>query len=93
MNLYVLKMFLEVISHVHPSLSEKKIKVGDMVRVKETVIFPKYKWGAINHSNTGVVLRISASGLECQVDFCQQTGWTGLVGEMEVVASAHPGIR
>ena len=70
-----------------------KIKVGDMVRVKPNILSPKYKWGAINHSNIGMVKKISPDGVECQVDFVQQTGWTGLVAEMELTASAHPGIR
>ena len=64
-----------------------------MVRVKASITSPKYKWGAVNHSNSGLVKQISPDGVECQVDFCQQTGWTGLVAEMELLASAHPGIR
>lgn len=64
-----------------------------MVCVKPTVLYPKYKWGAINHSNSGIVKKISPDGVECQVDFCQQSGWTGLVSEMELTAAAHTGIR
>ena len=64
-----------------------------MVRVKANVISPRFKWGAINHSNIGVVTKISPDGVECQVDFMQQSGWTGLVCEMELAAAAHTGIR
>jgi len=31
------------------------IKVGDKVRVKPTVMVPKYKWGSVNHKSIGVV--------------------------------------
>ena len=75
------------------NFSDRKIKVGDIVRVKESVVSPKYKWGAVNHTNIGSVTNISPDGMECQVDFLQQSGWTGLVSEMELVGAAHTGIR
>ena len=64
-----------------------------MVRVKASVLSPKYKWGAVNHSNIGPVTKISPDGVECEVDFFQQSGWTGLVSEMELAGAAHTGIR
>ena len=64
-----------------------------MVCVKSSVMSPKYKWGAVNHSNIGSVTSISPDGVECQVDFVQQSGWTGLVSEMELTGVAHTGIR
>jgi len=31
------------------------IKVGDHVRVKPTVVTPKYKWGSVTHNSVGTV--------------------------------------
>lgn len=64
-----------------------------MVCMKPSVLSQKYKWGAINNSNVGVVKKISPGGVECQVDFLMQPGWTGLLSEVEITAAANPGIR
>lgn len=69
------------------------IKVGDRVRVKPSVTTPKYKWGSVNHSSVGTVVSISPNGKDVKVDFPQQTNWTGLISEMEVVPATHPRIR
>ena len=69
------------------------IKVGDRVRVKPSVTTPKYKWGSVNHSSVGTVVSISPNGKDVKVDFPQQTNWTGLISEMEVVPATHPRTR
>ena len=69
------------------------IKVGDRVRVKPSVTTPKYKWGSVNHGSVGTVVSISPNGKDVKVDFPQQTNWTGLISEMEVVPATHPRVR
>ena len=69
------------------------VKVGDRVRVKPSVTTPKYKWGSVNHGSVGTVVSISPNGKDVKVDFPQQTNWTGLISEMEVVPATHPRTR
>lgn len=38
------------------------------------------------------VLAFSANGKDVIVDFPQQSHWTGLLSEMELVPSVHPGV-
>ena len=73
-------------------ISQIPIKIGDRVRVKPTVTTPKYKWGTVNHASVGVVVNISANGRDVAVDFPQQNNWTGLLAEMELVPTYHPGV-
>ena len=73
-------------------ISQIPIKIGDRVRVKATVNTPKYKWGTVNHGSVGVVVNISANGRDVAVDFPQQNNWTGLLAEMELVPTYHPGV-
>ena len=75
------------------SARREMIKVGDRVRVKPSVTTPKYKWGSVNHSSVGTVVSISPNGKDVKVDFPQQTNWTGLISEMEVVPATHPRTR
>ncbi|XP_037324635.2 E3 ubiquitin-protein ligase HERC2 [Pungitius pungitius] len=76
-----------------PQSSPSHIKIGDKVRVKPSVITPKYKWGSVTHRSVGVVKAFSANGKDVIVDFPQQSHWTGLLSEMELVPSVHPGVR
>ncbi|XP_062251671.1 LOW QUALITY PROTEIN: E3 ubiquitin-protein ligase HERC2 [Platichthys flesus] len=76
-----------------PQTSPSHIKIGDKVRVKPTVTTPKYKWGSVTHRSVGVVKAFSANGKDVIVDFSQQSHWTGLLSEMELVPSVHPGVR
>ena len=41
----------------------------------------------------GLFLAFSANGKDVIVDFPQQSHWTGLLSEMELVPSVHPGVR
>uniref|UniRef100_A0A3B3YFA5 HECT-type E3 ubiquitin transferase n=1 Tax=Poecilia mexicana TaxID=48701 RepID=A0A3B3YFA5_9TELE len=75
-----------------PQSSPSHIKIGDKVRVKPTVTTPKYKWGSVTHRSVGVVKAFSANGKDVIVDFPQQSHWTGLLSEMELVPSVHPGV-
>ncbi|XP_068082847.1 E3 ubiquitin-protein ligase HERC2 [Anabrus simplex] len=68
------------------------IKVGDKVKVKASVKNPKYKWGSVNHNSIGVVTSISSNGRDLSVDFPQQSNWTGVVTEMELVPCCHQGV-
>ncbi|OXB80416.1 UNVERIFIED_CONTAM: hypothetical protein H355_003472 [Colinus virginianus] len=75
-----------------PQSSATHIKIGDKVRVKTSVTTPKYKWGSVTHRSVGVVKAFSANGKDVIVDFPQQSHWTGLLSEMELVPSIHPGV-
>nr|XP_014343905.1 PREDICTED: E3 ubiquitin-protein ligase HERC2 [Latimeria chalumnae] len=75
-----------------PQSSPSHIKIGDKVRVKASVTTPKYKWGSVTHRSVGVVKAFSANGKDVIVDFPQQSHWTGLLSEMELVPSIHPGV-
>uniref|UniRef100_A0A8C6ITP0 HECT-type E3 ubiquitin transferase n=1 Tax=Melopsittacus undulatus TaxID=13146 RepID=A0A8C6ITP0_MELUD len=75
-----------------PQSSASHIKIGDKVRVKSSVTTPKYKWGSVTHRSVGVVKAFSANGKDVIVDFPQQSHWTGLLSEMELVPSIHPGV-
>uniref|UniRef100_A0A8B9DR32 E3 ubiquitin-protein ligase HERC2 n=1 Tax=Anser cygnoides TaxID=8845 RepID=A0A8B9DR32_ANSCY len=75
-----------------PQSSASHIKIGDKVRVKTSVTTPKYKWGSVTHRSVGVVKAFSANGKDVIVDFPQQSHWTGLLSEMELVPSIHPGV-
>ncbi len=37
------------------SSTESKIKIGDKVCVKPSVVTPRYKWGSVTHKSIGVV--------------------------------------
>ncbi|XP_041055229.1 E3 ubiquitin-protein ligase HERC2 isoform X4 [Carcharodon carcharias] len=75
-----------------PQNSTSHIKIADKVRVKASVTTPKYKWGSVTHRSVGVVKAFSANGKDVIVDFPQQSHWTGLLSEMELVPSIHPGV-
>ena len=75
-----------------PSVQGNNLKVGDRVRVKSSVVTPKYKWGSVNHNSIGVVTGVSPNGRDVSVDFPMQGNWTGLQSEMEIVPSFHPNV-
>ena len=47
------------------------VRVGDRVRVRNSVKMPKYKWGSVTHSAVGVVKAISPNGQDLTIDFPQ----------------------
>ncbi|XP_067368465.1 E3 ubiquitin-protein ligase HERC2 isoform X5 [Channa argus] len=89
---WVLYIHIELLGFP-PQSSPSHIKISDKVRVKSTVTTPKYKWGSVTHRSVGVVKAFSANGKDVIVDFPQQSHWTGLLSEMELVPSVHPGVR
>ncbi|XP_071532835.1 E3 ubiquitin-protein ligase HERC2 isoform X2 [Panulirus ornatus] len=87
---WVRYIHIELLDQSPPPLATSgPIRVGDKVRVKSSVVTPKYKWGSVNHRNIGVVTSVSSNGQDLIVDFPQQPNWQGLVSEMEVVPSCH----
>ncbi|XP_058612576.1 uncharacterized protein ftr97 isoform X6 [Onychostoma macrolepis] len=76
---------------IGPSSLDSNIKIGDKVRVKPSVVTPTHKWGAVTHKSIGVVKKIQGDSLT--VDFPEQKNWTGIVSEMEIVASAVSDVR
>uniref|UniRef100_A0A671NF66 Tripartite motif-containing protein 65-like n=1 Tax=Sinocyclocheilus anshuiensis TaxID=1608454 RepID=A0A671NF66_9TELE len=76
---------------IGPSSLDSNIKIGDKVRVKPSVVSPTHKWGAVTHKSIGVVKKIQGDSLT--VDFPEQKNWTGIVSEMEIVASADSEIQ
>ncbi|XP_076824506.1 E3 ubiquitin-protein ligase HERC2-like isoform X1 [Clavelina lepadiformis] len=71
---------------------QRPIRVGDKVCVKRSVSMPRYKWGSVTHSSIGTVTHFSANGKDVTVDFPQQSHWTGLVSEMELLPVPHDGM-
>ncbi|XP_054270101.1 E3 ubiquitin-protein ligase HERC2 isoform X2 [Macrosteles quadrilineatus] len=80
---------VELLGFSAPTTVGPAIKVGDRVRVKASVATPRFKWGSIDHNSIGVVTSVSSHGKGVTVDFPQQSNWTGVVCEMEVVPSCH----
>ncbi|XP_016150355.1 uncharacterized protein [Sinocyclocheilus grahami] len=76
---------------IGPSSLDSNIKIGDKVRVKPSVVTPTHKWGSITLKSIGVVKKIQGESLT--VDFPEQKNWTGIVSEMEIVASTGPDIQ
>ncbi|ROI33831.1 E3 ubiquitin/ISG15 ligase TRIM25 [Anabarilius grahami] len=74
-----------------PLSLDSNIKIGDKVRVKPSVVTPTHKWGAVTHKSIGVVKKIQGESLTA--DFPEQKNWTGIVSEMETVASANSDIK
>ena len=53
------------------SSSQNLVRVGDRVRVRNSVKMPKYKWGSVTHGAVGVVKAISPNGQDLTIDFPQ----------------------
>ncbi|XP_052829652.1 E3 ubiquitin-protein ligase HERC2 isoform X3 [Octopus bimaculoides] len=83
---------IELLGFTDVPSSCQTIKVGDRVRVKPSVSLPMYKWGSVTHRSVGVVTAIHANGRDISIDYPQQAHWTGVIEEMELVPSTHPGI-
>ncbi|XP_076866324.1 uncharacterized protein LOC143517553 isoform X1 [Brachyhypopomus gauderio] len=72
----------------------QKFSPGDRVRVKASVSEPKFGWGYISAESVGRVKDLCGEGVK--VDFVEQSGWCGLVSEIELVSSDRsevPGFR
>ncbi|XP_017538314.2 uncharacterized protein LOC108411325 isoform X1 [Pygocentrus nattereri] len=66
--------------------TEGCFRVGDRVRVKDSVSTPKNGWGRASHKSVGVVTAIN--GKSIAVDFPEHQSWNGIVSEMELAPSA-----
>ena len=68
----------------------RPLKVGDLVRVRPTVIKPSTNWGnkGVSHASIGRINEIK--GRELIIDFPEHSGWNGKYYEMERVQSAQP---
>ncbi|KAF4099524.1 E3 ubiquitin-protein ligase TRIM36 [Onychostoma macrolepis] len=80
------------------SPSHACFKIGNRVSVKSSVKDPKHGWGSVTQNSIGVIKRIQGESLT--VDFPEQTDWTGVASEMELinsdvseVLSLRPGVR
>ncbi len=68
------------------------IQVGDKVRVKASVGSPTYGWGAVTHASVGVVTEVKDDG-SMEIDFPEQSFWSGSIEEMEIVEDGEAGIQ
>ncbi|XP_073708853.1 uncharacterized protein ftr79 [Garra rufa] len=71
------------------SPSHACFKTGNRVSVKSSVKDPKHGWGSVTHNSIGVIKRIQGESLT--VDFPEQTDWTGVTSEMELINSDASG--
>ncbi|XP_048062453.1 uncharacterized protein LOC125277910 [Megalobrama amblycephala] len=62
---------------------ESRIRIGDKVRVKTSVVTPTHKWGAVTHKSIGVVKKVQGESLT--IDFPEHKNWNGIISEMELV--------
>ncbi len=65
------------------------VKVGDLVRVKPSVLKPHLGWGSVSHRSVGKIVALNPDRKGCTVDFPEQGGWMGLLEEMEVDTGHH----
>ncbi|XP_026481647.1 E3 ubiquitin-protein ligase HERC2-like [Ctenocephalides felis] len=63
----------------------RELKVGDRVRVRMSVVTPRYKWGCVDHSSVGVITQITRETGDVTVNFREQSNWAGQLSEMELV--------
>ncbi|XP_059157195.1 E3 ubiquitin-protein ligase HERC2-like isoform X2 [Physella acuta] len=90
---WVRYIHVEILGFTNSAIDNgQTIKVGDKVRVKASVSKPTYKWGSVTHASVGTVTAITANNRDMTVDFPQQSHWTGVISEMELVPSVHPQI-
>ena len=71
--------------------TNNSLKVGDLVRVRPTVIKPSTKWGnkGVSHASIGRIKEF-LKGPDVIIDFPEHSGWNGKYYEMERVQSAQP---
>jgi len=80
----LLSVHLFIFSLILPWNVTKGIKVGDLVRVRPSVIEPTHGFGSrVNHSSIGIVRSVSPPDLS--IDFPNHKDWAGVMNEMEVV--------
>jgi len=72
---------------VNVTLSETPhpFKVGDKVRVKESVTSPARGWGYVKHGDVGTIASLHTN--QIVVDFPNHKGWQAIASELEKVSS------
>lgn len=67
---------------------------GKPLSVASSPVLISVSWGRYAlMERDGLFSAFSANGKDVIVDFPQQSHWTGLLSEMELVPSVHPGVR
>merc|ERR1719500_1959090 len=62
------------------------LKVGDKMKVRDSVATPRHGWGFVGRSSVGTLRVLPPSGYETLViDFPDHEAWSGLLSEVEVV--------
>merc|ERR1719391_435120 len=70
------------------------IKLGDRVRICDSVGTPRHGWGDVDHTSIGTVSVLPSEGEQTLlVDFPEQSAWSGLLSEVEVVHNEESGTR
>lgn len=81
-------------SNVHSSSSVESnmttITIGSHVRIKSSILMPRYKWGSltVQSASIGIVTSINENS-DVTVDFPEQFNWTGHLSEMELVCQVN----
>eukprot|EP00435_Cladocopium_sp_Y103_P062253 s978_g23.t2 len=73
---------LEVCGEDRAPESTRGIRVGSLVRVRDTVSSPRYSWGSVSRGEVGRVVLLQDDGV--RIDFPSQSGWHGVLSEMEL---------
>ncbi|XP_066533890.1 uncharacterized protein [Hoplias malabaricus] len=81
------KSWLAAVSEMElaPSTDAGNFRIGDRVRVKDSVSSPKYGWGSASHRSIAVVKAIN--GETMRVDYPEHKSWLAAVSEMELAPS------
>ena len=48
---------------------------------------PSTGWGSVKASSVGTVKEITDGGEKCKIDFPEQSGWVGVIAELEITVS------
>lgn len=65
-----------------------QFKVGDKVRVKDSVVSPKHSWGQVKKGDVGIVTSVGYDDI-MEVNFPNHRGWNAHIPEMELVSRAE----
>ena len=72
-------------------MSHSAPRVGDRVRVKQSVSEPACGWGDVDHNSIGTIT--STDGNCCKVKFPEHSNWSGRLTEMECVPRTGDRVR
>ena len=80
------------VDEIQVDLAANRIRPGQIVRVRQEILIPKFEWGGVNHSSFGIVESVTHDGIAV-VDFPSCCRWHGLVSELEVEAEFPQPLR